>query len=98
MSATVISVKIDQKTKDEAQHVADQLGFSLSAVIKAQLKAFIRSRKLAVSLPEEPNEYLVESLRKSDEDIAAGRTRSFKTGQDALAYIDSLIQHDKKHQ
>jgi DNA-damage-inducible protein J len=97
MSSTVISVKIDQKTKDEAQQVADQLGFSLSAVIKAQLKHLIRTRSLAVSLPEEPSDYLVKSLRQSDEDIAAGRTLSFKTGQDALAYIDSLIDHDKRN-
>ena len=95
MSSTVINLKIDKKTKDEAQHVADMLGFSLSAVIKAQLKHFIRTRRVDVLLSEEPSKYLVKSLKQSDEDIETGRTVSFKTGQDALSYIDTLIDHDK---
>jgi len=90
MSTAIISIKIDKQTKAEAQKVAEDLGFSLSAVIKAQLKHLIRFKSINVSLEEEPSEYLLESLKKSDEDFKKGNySPTFSNAEDAVAWLDN---------
>lgn len=76
--------------------MAEELGLTLSAVTKALLKQFIRTKQLSVGIDEVPNDLLKKSLKQSDKDIKAGKTISFKDGKDALDYIDSLIIHDKQ--
>lgn len=91
---------MDTATKKQAQKTASELGLSLSSVVKALLKQFIRTKSLTVGLkerPEIPNAYLRKSLKQSEEDIKAGRVISFETPDDALKYVSSLIQDDKKH-
>ena len=76
------------------------MGLSLSAVTKALLKEFVRSKRLAVGgseRPDTPNLQLRKSLQQSEEDIKAGRTVSFKNTKDALSYIDSLIADDRQN-
>jgi antitoxin component of RelBE/YafQ-DinJ toxin-antitoxin module len=82
--------------KNQAQKIADELGLSLSAVMKALLKQFVRTKQLSVGISEIPNVYLARSLQQSDEDIKAGRVTSFKTGQDALAYLDREIEDERR--
>jgi hypothetical protein len=68
--------------------------------VKALLKQFIRTKSLTVGIterPEIPHEYLRQSLKQSEEDIKAGRVISFETPDDALAYVASLIDDDKKN-
>jgi len=45
-----INVKTDKKTKEEAQRIAAELGFSLSGVINASLKQLVRTGEVFVSL------------------------------------------------
>lgn len=96
MNTTSLHIKIEPAIKEQAQKTADELGLSLSAVIKAFLKQFIRTKHLSLGIDEVPNAYLRQSLEQSEEDIKAGKTISFKTGKDALAYLDALIKHDKR--
>ena len=98
MNTTSLHIKIEPKIKEQAQKTADELGLSLSAVMKALLKQFIRTKRLSIGItekPEIPNEYLRKSLKQSEEDIKAGRVISFKTPDDAIAYVSSLIENDK---
>ena len=97
MNTTSLHIQIEPKTKEQAQKTADELGLSLSAVMKALLKQFIRTKHLSVGISETPNEYLVQSLKQSNEDIKARRTVSFKNTKDALSYIDSLIADDRQN-
>lgn len=97
MSYTVVTTKIDPKTKKEAMKTASDLGLSLSAVVKALLKQFIRTKQLSIGINEDPNQYLINSFKKSNQDIKAGKTLSFKKGTDALSYIDSLIDNDRQN-
>ena len=86
--------------KQEAQKTASDLGLSLSSVVKALLKQFIRTKSLAVDVkerPEIPNAYFRKVLKQSEEDIKEGRVISFKTPDDAIAYVSSLIDHDENH-
>lgn len=95
MNTTSIHIKIESSIKEQAQKIADELGLSLSATVKALLKQFIRTRQLSVGISEIPNEYLINSLKESDEDIKRGRLTSFKNGHDVLAYLDREIKNEK---
>jgi addiction module RelB/DinJ family antitoxin len=100
MNTTSLHIQIEPAVKQQAQRTADELGLSLSSVVKALLKQFIRNKSLAVSIkerPEVPNAYLRKSLHQSENDIKAGRVISFEKPDDALAYVASLIDDDKKH-
>ncbi len=52
MKTSALSIKIDPKVKEEAQKVANQLGFSLSTIVNASLKNLIRSKTVSYSLLE----------------------------------------------
>lgn len=98
MNTTSIHIKVEEDIKNQAQRVAEDLGLSLSGVIKALLKQFVRTKQLSVGTREEiPNQYFIKSLRKSEEDVKAGRVISFESGDDAIKYVSSLISHGKKH-
>ena len=97
MNTTSLHIQIESVIKQQAQKTADELGLSLSSVVKALLKQFIRTKRLSVGITEEiPNEYLRQSLKQSDEDIKAGRTLSFKSGKDALDYLAREIEDEKR--
>ena len=97
MNTTSLHIKIEPAIKKQAQEMADELGLSLSAVMKALLKQFIRTKHLSVGIGEMPNEYLTQSLKQSEMDIKEGKMKSFSDGKDALSYIDSLIKNDKQN-
>jgi addiction module RelB/DinJ family antitoxin len=97
MNTTSLHIQIEPAIKQQAQKTASELGLSLSSVVKALLKQFIRTKRLSVGITEEiPNEYLRQSLKQSDEDIKAGRTLSFKSGKDALDYLAREIEDEKR--
>ncbi len=49
MKTEQIQVKIDPELKRQAQEVAEELGLSLSGIIRAQLIQMIRNRELVAS-------------------------------------------------
>jgi len=96
MALTTIHIKTDTKTRDEAKKVAEEFGFTLSALVNAMLKQVGRSKRLQLDLYDEtPSQWMIDGLEQSDADEAAGRVISFKTADDAVAYVQSLIDHDK---
>ena len=98
MNTTSLHIKIEPQLKREAQKVAKDLGFSLSAVTKALLKQFIRTKQLSVgdaAIAEIPNARTAAELRQSEEDFKAGRFRSFNSGEEMLDYVNSLITDEK---
>ncbi len=97
MNTEAINIKIDLKTKKEAQRLAKDLGFSLSSLLKGYLHHFIKTKTIHFSANnEELSEYLLKMLRESDADIAAGRVIEFKTPKEELAYLDKLIANAKR--
>ena len=99
MHTTSLHVKIEPEIKRDAEKVADELGLSLSAVMKALLKQFIRTRKLSVELvdrPEIPNAAFRRRLAQTEKDIAQGKGRVFKDHKEVLTYLDALIEHDQR--
>jgi addiction module RelB/DinJ family antitoxin len=98
MNTTSLHIKIEPDIKREAQKTAEDLGLSLSAVTKALLKQFVRTKRLSISsrdLPEIPNARTRRHLKQSEEDIKAGRGISFESAKEALAYLDKEIADEK---
>ncbi|OGI70160.1 hypothetical protein A3A09_03585 [Candidatus Nomurabacteria bacterium RIFCSPLOWO2_01_FULL_42_20] len=73
MKTSALSIKIDPKVKHEAQKVADQLGFTLSAIINASLKNLARSKTVSYSLLE-PTPLLKNAIRSARADRARGKS------------------------
>lgn len=88
MNTAVINIKTEPKVKLKAQKIARQIGVSLSSLINAYLRQFIRTKKVEFDLEEEPSPYLVRMLKRSEEDIKAGRVSpAFDDIEDAIKWL-----------
>ena len=97
MNTTSLHIKIEPEVKKDAQKVAQDLGLSLSAVTKALLKQFIRTKRLSVGeRPEIPNASFRRRLAQTEKDIRAGRVHSFASAKGVLEYLDREID-DETH-
>jgi len=72
MKTSALSIKIDPKVKYEAQKVANQLGFSLSAVVNASLKKLAREKTISYSLLE-PSPMLKRAIESARRDRKKGK-------------------------
>ena len=95
MNTTSLHIKVEPDLKEQAQVLADELGISLSAVMKALLKQFVRTKHLSVGIDEIPSDYLIRSLQQSNDDIKNERVTSFASGHDALSYLNQEIKKEK---
>lgn len=89
---TVINIKTDKEVKKNAQELASQLGLSLSDVLNASLRNFIRTREVYFSSVPKMTPELERILGKVEEDIKKGRnlSPSFKNAEEMDKYLDSL--------
>lgn len=88
MNTAVINIKTQPEVKAQAQRVARGLGLSLSALINAFLKQFVKTKKVTFSLGEEPSPYLIKILKKADKDIKAGKVSpAFDDVEDAIKWL-----------
>lgn len=90
MNTAVINIKIDPKVKREAQAVAERLGFSLSAVINAYLRALVRTRTVAFSDAHlELTPWAKRMLRQSKKDVKAGYVSpSLRTVEESVTWLN----------
>lgn len=88
MKTSVLNIKIDPKVKKEAQKVADELGFTLSAIINASLKNLSRSKTISFSVLE-PSARLKRSIRSAHDDYVKGKN-IVGPFYDAKSMIESL--------
>lgn len=96
MNSVIINLKTDPQVKREAKKIASDLGLTLSGVINAYLKQFIRTKSVFVSMKNEmPSEYLINELNKSEEDYKKGRYVSFKDDKEALRFLEKRINENK---
>ena len=96
MNTAVINIKTDPKVKKEVQKAAAQLGFSMSALLNGYLRHFLKTKSVHFSINEEPSEYLLKSLRESEEDRLAGRVVSFDDPHEGLKFLDTMITNERK--
>lgn len=87
----ILNVKIDPKVKTKAKKIAEDLGLTLSGVINAYLRQFVRSGTLFVSTGfEEPSDFLKATIREAEIDMKAGKVKSFPSGSKAIEYLDKI--------
>lgn len=89
---TVIHIKADKEIKKNAQKAAKDLGLTLSDVINAALRNFIRTREVIFSDIPQMTPELEKRLEKVEEDIKHNRNMSpkFKSAKEFIKHLDSL--------
>ena len=89
---TVIHIKADREVKENAAKIAQELGLSLSDIINASLRNFIRTREIVFSHTPQMTPELEKLLDKVEEDIKHNRNivGPFHSAEEANKYLDSL--------
>ena len=92
MKTAVINIKTNKEVKEQAQELAEELGFSLSSLVTASLKQFIRAREVRFSALPKMTPYLEGVIKKVEKDIKKGKNMSpvFSSAEKANAYLDTL--------
>lgn len=87
---TVIHVKTDPEVKENAQKLAKKLGLTLSDIINASLRNFIRTREIVFSDVPRMTPEFEKKLEKIEDDIKHGRNLSpaFETMDEATRYLE----------
>lgn len=87
---TVIHIKADKEIKENAQQAAKDLGLTLTDVINAALRNFIRTREVIFSDVPQMTPELEKLLDKVEEDIKHNRNLSpaFKNMDEAINYLE----------
>lgn len=95
MKTAVINIKTDPEVKNKAQKIASDLGFSLSTLINAYLRQLVKTKSVTFSIADTPSEYLKQALRESEEDRKSGNFVPFKSADEALGFVDDLINESQ---
>ena len=90
MASTLLTIRTDAKVKKQAAHVAESLGFSLSAVVNAYLRQLIKTKRVEFAESYEPTTYFKRVIAQAEKDRKAGKNMSpaFHTMKDALAWLN----------
>lgn len=94
--STVINIKTDPKIKTAAQKIAKELGLSLSGILNAYLREFVRTKKVEVSLEPEPTPKFIKMMKEAKEEYERGEYVSFDNLKDALKHLDQIKKKKKK--
>ncbi len=92
MDKTVIYIKADKEVKTNAQKIARELGLSLSDVLNASLRNFIRTREVRFSAIPQMTPELERLLGTVERDIKERKhlSRPLKEKEEVERYLDSL--------
>ena len=80
---TLISVKIDQDIKNQAQSLSQNLGIPLSTLVNAYLRQFVREEKATFTAAWQMSPELEKILGPVEKDIKSGRnmTKAISTAK-----------------
>jgi addiction module RelB/DinJ family antitoxin len=87
MNNAVIQIRTDQELKESAQKVAEELGFSLSSLIKAFLKNVTRTKTVTFSTGEVPSTWLIQQMTKAKKDLQTGDYHKFDSETESLEFL-----------
>jgi addiction module RelB/DinJ family antitoxin len=76
MNTASIFIKAEPKIKEEAKKTAEELGFSLSSILNAFLRQFVKTKTITFSakeLDEIPNEYFKQAIKRAREQRKQGK-------------------------
>lgn len=87
---TMLNIKIDTLLKEQAQAVANDLGVSLSAILKNTLKELVQERRVVFSDHPEPNNQTKKILNQALKEIHKKNSKSFQSEEEMDKYLLSL--------
>ena len=92
MEKAIINIKTDKEVKANVQKLAGELGISLSDIINASLRNFIRLREVRISSIPQMTPELEKLLGPIEKDIKTGKNFSsaFSSPKEMENYLDSL--------
>ncbi len=91
MKNAVLSIKVDQKTKEKAQSVAGNFGFPLSTLVNAYLTELANTGQIHFSTVEPMTKRMETLIEGVQAEIEAGNTVGpFKTAEEAITYLNKL--------
>ena len=92
MAKTLINIKTDPEVKKNVQKLAEELGFSLSDVINASLRNFLRTREVTFSSIPRMTPELEKLIGKAREDFKKKKNISgpFSSAEEMNAHLDAL--------
>ncbi len=92
MEKAIINIKTDKEVKANVQKLAEELGISLSDVINASLRNFIRTREVRISSVPRMTPELERLLGPIEKDIKKGKnlSPSFSSSEEVEDYLRSL--------
>ena len=90
MNTAVINIKTQPEVKAQAQKVARDLGLSLSALINAFLKQFVKTKKVTFSVDDEiPNEHTLAIMKQAEENRKQGKgSPIFDNAEDSIKWLE----------
>ena len=86
---TTLHIKVDKDIKTKSAKIAQKLGLSLSAIVNASLRNFIKTETFSVSTGQQMTPYMESWLEEVEKDIKAGKNMS-KPFESAEELIKSL--------
>ncbi len=93
MNTAVINIKTNPETKARAKKVADELGLSLSSILNAYLKQFIKTKTInfsAKELDEVPNARTRAVFKQAEKNRKAGKGSPLFTSDKELIKKDPI--------
>ncbi len=92
MAKAVINIKTNKEIKKNSQKIAEELGISLSDVINASLRNFIRTREVRFSAIPQMTPEFEKFLGSAEKDIKDKKNLSPVLGsaEEVEEYFDSL--------
>lgn len=85
MSASTLTIRMDDELKRSAADVAEYYGLDLSSVVRAVFKQMVNTGRIPLTLaPEEPDAESRNAAVEADSFMASGRAGRFASGHDLL--------------
>lgn len=87
---SIINIKTDVETKEQAQKLSKELGVPLSTIINVYLKQFVRTREFTFSLAYSMRPELEKIISEAETDIIANKNLSgaFSDSKSAAKWLD----------
>lgn len=83
--STTYAIRVDETVKNEASEVARFYGLDLASVTRALWAQIARTRRIPLEFAdEEPNDESLEAIRQTQEMIASGTGKRYKTARELL--------------
>ncbi|MBU1327345.1 type II toxin-antitoxin system RelB/DinJ family antitoxin [Patescibacteria group bacterium] len=92
MTTSLITVRTDTKLKEKAMNIANSLGFSLSSLVNAYLRHFVKTKTVHFEESYEPTPYLKRLIAQARKEHEEGKSISFSNPQDAISFLDTVIK------